>query len=448
MNKPSPSAGTGPSLARLLDAAADAVAAVQTGHSLTEALDRPPAALRPGAQALAFHAMRWLGGAQAALAALAPRRPPAAIAPLLTLSLALLWPRAPALYAPHTVVDQAVACARRRQAASAGFVNAVLRRFLRERNELHTRLEAQSLEARWQHPAWWVERLQQDWPDDWPARLAAAQVHPPMFLRINARRTNASAYVQALAERGQEAWAVGPQAVLLARPAPVHDLPGFAQGDVSVQDLSAQLAAPLLIGEGTDRLAEGSRVLDACAAPGGKTAHLLELAPLDLLALDTDPQRLSRVNDTLARLGLAAQVQATDARDTAAWWDGRRFDAILLDAPCSASGIVRRHPDARWLRRASDIPTLAGIQAELLTALWPLLAPGGRLVYATCSAFKSEGEHQLEAFLQRTPDAKRMPAPGHVGGVANNEAASDLPSSAVGDGFYYARLDKQPSATV
>lgn len=448
MNKPSPTAGTSPSLARLLDAAADAVAAVQAGHSLTEALDRTPAALRPGAQALAFHAMRWLGGAQTAQDALVTRRPPAAIAPLLTLSLALLWPRAPALYAPHTVVDQAVACARRRQPAGAGFVNAVLRRFLREREDLQTRLEAQSLEARWQHPAWWVQRLQQDWPDDWPARLAAAQAHPPMFLRANARQGSATAYVQALAERGFEAWAVGPQAVLLAKPAPVHDLPGFAEGHVSVQDLSAQLAAPLLIGEGADRLAAGAHVLDACAAPGGKTAHLLELADLDLLALDADPQRLGRVRDTLARLGLSARVQAADARSPAAWWDGRPFDAILLDAPCSASGIVRRHPDARWLRRPGDIPALAGIQAELLAALWPLLAPGGRLVYATCSLFKAEGEHQLEAFLQRTPDAKRMPAPGHVGGVADNEAAGGLPSSAVGDGFFYARLDKQPSATV
>lgn len=438
----------GPALARLMDAAADAVAAVQAGRSLTEALDRTPAALRPGAQALTFHAMRWMGGALAAQSTLVTKRPPTALAPLLTVGLALLWPRAPALYPPHTVVDQAVACARRRHAPGAGFVNAVLRRFLREREDLQTREELRSLEARWQHPAWWVTRLQQDWPDDWALRLSAAQVHPPMFLRVNARQDSAAQYVECLRAHGQTAWLAGPQAVLLAKPAPVHELPGFAQGRVSVQDLSAQLAAPLLIGDGTDRLPSGAHVLDACAAPGGKTAHLLELADLDLLALDSDAQRLQRVTDTLNRLQLTARTQVADARETALWWDGRLFDAILLDAPCSASGIVRRHPDARWLRRDSDIPTLARIQAELLNALWPLLAPGGRLVYATCSVFKAEGEHQIEAFLQRTTDAKRMPAPGHVGGLTDNDEAATLPSTAVGDGFFYARLDKQLSATV
>jgi len=443
----SPATGTGLPLARLLDAAADAVAAVQAGHSLTDALERTAPALRPGAQALAFHAMRWLGGAKAAQDQLVTRRPPAPLAPLLTVALTLLWPRAPELYPPHTVVDQAVACARRRQANGAGFVNAVLRRFLREREQLQTDLEARHLEARWQHPNWWVKAVQRDWPQDWQARLQAAQLHPPMFLRVNARQDDAAGYVQALAELGHSATALGPHTVRLEQPLPVQALPGFAEGRVSVQDLSAQLAAPLLIGSGPDALRPGARVLDACAAPGGKTAHLLELAELDLLALDADPARLSRVTDTLARLRLPGRTLAADARDPTTWWDGRCFDAILLDAPCSASGIVRRHPDARWLRRASDIPTLAATQAQLLDALWPLLAPGGRLVYATCSIFKAEGAHQLEAFLQRLSDAKRMPAPGHVGGLADNESAESPPALAGGDGFYYARLDKLPSAT-
>lgn len=442
-------AATGQPLARLLAAAADAVAAVQAGHSLNEVLERTPAALRPGTQALAFHTMRWLGAAKAAQEILVTRRAPAPLAPLLTVSLALLWPRAPELYAPHTVVDQAVACARKRHAAGAGFVNAVLRRFLRERESLQARLENSSLEARWQHPAWWVQAVQRDWPDTWAARLAAAQQHPPMFLRVNARQDTAEGYVRALAEQGHGATALGPHTVVLERPLPVQALPGFAEGRVSVQDLSAQLAGPLLVGTGTDRLPPGAHVLDACAAPGGKTAHLLELADLDVLALDADATRLTRVTDTLARLHLQARTLAADARHTAQWWDGRPFDAILLDAPCSASGIVRRHPDARWLRRASDIPALARTQAELLDALWPLLAPGGRLVYATCSLFKAEGEQQLEAFLQRVPNAKCMPAPGHVGAVADNESAGPPPANpAGGDGFYYARVDKQPGATV
>ena len=203
-----------------------------------------------------------------------------------------------------------------------------------------------------------------------------------------------------------------PEALVLAQPVGVERLPGFAQGDVSVQDLAAQRAAALLLGPG---LPAGARVLDACSAPGGKTAHLLELAELDLLALDTDAGRLQRVDETLRRLGLSARTQAADARQVGAWWDGRPFDAILLDAPCSASGIVRRHPDIRWLRRESDIAALVQIQAELLDALWPLLAPGGRLVYATCSIFRAEGQAQLDAFLQRQPDAKSHAVPGFTG---------------------------------
>lgn len=448
MNPKSSSSSPGPALSRLLDATADAVGAVLAGHSLTPALERPPAALRPGTQALAFHTLRWLGGARAAQAALVKRAPPAALAPLLTVALALLWPRAPALYPAHTVVDQAVACARRRHAPSAGFVNAVLRRFLREREEWQQRLEADNPEARWQHPVWWIDRLRSDWPQDWPQRLAAAQVHPPMFLRVNARQDDAEGYVKALEAAGLRGRAVGSHAVLLERPAPVHQLPGFDTGRVSVQDLHAQLAAPLVVGHGADRLQAGARVLDACAAPGGKTAHLLEIADLDLLALDADAQRLQRVDDTLRRLGLTARTRVADARRPDDWWDGRPFDAILLDAPCSGSGIVRRHPDARWLRRAEDIPALATTQAELLDALWPLLAPGGRLVYATCSVFKAEGAEQLEAFLQRTGGAKPMASPGHIGGSLDNEAADPDGSDATGDGFFYARLDQQPSAKV
>ncbi len=450
----SPPTSTTPSLplARLLAHAADAVQAVRAGQSLNEALARCPAEARPGTQALSFHALRWLGSALAVRTLLAPKAPPPAVDALLLTALALLWPAAEAPYAAHTLVDQAVDAARRRAKASASFVNAVLRRFLREQ-EATVAVALRDPVARFNHPAWWIDRLKRDWPERWQALLDADNQHPPMTLRVNAHRdagkggepagTTAADYVARLAEQGITAIVVEPQAVVLERPRPVTQLPGFARGDVSVQDASAQRAAPLLIGAG---LPAGARVLDACAAPGGKTAHLLELADLDVLALDRDASRLTRVTETLTRIGLTARTVAADAGDTASWWDGKPFDAILLDAPCSASGIVRRHPDVRWLRRASDIPALAKIQADLLEALWPLLAPGGRLLYCTCSVFKDEGQHQIDAFLQRHADA-RVPAdpasPGHLLPLPDNEAESAVPAfGAPPDGFFYSLLQK------
>jgi len=432
-------------LHRLLLQAADAVQGVREGKSLTELLGRVPADLRPGTQALAFTALRRLGGAEAARQQLAPKAPPARVDALLLTALALLWPDPEPAYTDHTLVDQAVKAAKLRAPASAAFINAVLRRFLRERDALVAAAERSPLGA-FNHPAWWVERLRQDWPAQWQAILAANNRPPPMTLRVHARRTSAADYAERLAALGMGAQALGaptPQALVLDKPAPVTALPGFAEGLVSVQDAAAQLAAPLLIGVGPDRqLRPGARVLDACAAPGGKTAHLLELQPdLQLTALDADAQRLTRVQDTLNRLGQTATLKAADARQPATWWDGQLFDAILLDAPCSASGIVRRHPDVRWLRRPDDIAALARIQAELLDALWPLLAPGGRLVYATCSVFRAEGQAQLDAFLQRWPDAKSTAVPGFTGHllpVAEN-AERPLPTL---DGFFYALITK------
>jgi 16S rRNA (cytosine967-C5)-methyltransferase len=230
-----------------------------------------------------------------------------------------------------------------------------------------------------------------------------------------------------------------PHPIVLSHGVPVSRLPGFDQGDVSVQDAAAQLAAPLLVHAGGKPLMPGARVLDACAAPGGKTAHLLELADLQVTALDADPRRLARVQDTLSRLGLQATSIAADASQPSQWWDGQPFDAILLDAPCSASGIVRRHPDVRWLRRATDIPALARTQDALLAALWPLLKPGGHLLYCTCSVFKMEGQDRIDAFLQRTPDARALPAPGHLLPVVEY---LDPARHNRGDGFFYALLTK------
>lgn len=440
----SPHAGTpGAPLQRLLSQAADAVQGVRDGRSLTELLARVPADLRPGTQALAFTALRRLGSAEAARKQLAPKAPPPRVDALLLTALALLWPdpEQPPAYTDHTLVDQAVHAAKLRAPASAAFINAVLRRFLRERAAI-VAAAVHSPQGAFNHPAWWIEKLRQDWPAQWQAMLAANNRPPPMTLRVHARRSSAAAYVERLAGLGIAARALGgvtPQAVVLDKPVPVTALPGFAEGLVSVQDAAAQLAAPLLVGAG---LRPGARVLDACAAPGGKTAHLLELQPdLQLTALDADAQRLTRVQDTLNRLQQQATLKAADARQTAAWWDGQPFDAILLDAPCSASGIVRRHPDVRWLRRPDDIAALAQIQAELLDALWPLLAPGGRLVYATCSVFRAEGQAQLDAFLQRRPEAKSHAVPGitgHLLPLADN-AGQTLPPL---DGFFYALLTK------
>ena len=414
-------------LATLLAHTADAVAAVRAGRSLTEALEATPAPARPGTQALAFQALRRLGHAQALRRALVPKAPPAWVDALLLTALALSSPDAEggaAPYPPHTLVSQAVEAAKRRAKPHAGLVNAVLRRLLRERDALEAAAATDAV-ARWDHPAWWIERLRADWPDDWQALLRAANRRAPMTLRVNARRAGVEDYLQRLAEAGIAARAVAlpgsaaAPGIELAEPRPVQALPGFSEGAVSVQDLAAQQAAPLLLGGGA-ALAPGARVLDACAAPGGKTAHLLELADLDVLALDVDATRLGKVRGTLDRLSLAARLQAADARETVGWWDGRPFDAILLDAPCSASGIVRRHPDVRWLRRPGDIAALARLQGELLDALWPTLAPGGRMLYATCSLFRDEGERQIDVFLQRTKDAARRPAPGHLPGVADN----------------------------
>ncbi|KPF43219.1 16S rRNA methyltransferase [beta proteobacterium AAP51] len=460
---PAPPHGAhGPPLGRLLEHTADAVQAVRGGRSLTDALTRCPPDLRPGVQALSFHTLRWLGSATELRALLAPKTPPPAVDALLVTALALLWPGGQAAgdappYPEHTLVDQAVSAARVRTPAAAAFINAVLRRFLRERDTLVPAAQHSALGA-YNHPLWWVERIKRDWPQHWQALLSSANLRPPMTLRVNARRGTGASYVHGLAALGRAATlAPDPpgttlgagQTVVLAQPCPVHQLPGFAEGEVSVQDAAAQRAAPLLLqGAG---LPPQARVLDACAAPGGKTAHLLELADLDLLALDSDPLRLARVQDSLNRLKLKAELKAGDGRFPKGWWDGRPFDAILLDAPCTASGIVRRHPDVRWLRRQDDIQALARIQAELLDALWPLLAPGGRLLYATCSLFPAEGRQQIDSFLQRLPSGTALlepQSPGHLLPLPDNAAVGAAGRQpVVPDGFFYALLRKTAAPT-
>ena len=446
-------AGQAPALSRLLEQTADAVQAVRSGHSLTDVLAACPGPLRPGTQALSFLVLRRLGAAQAVRALVAPRTPPPAVEALLLSAIALLWPDEAPPYADHTLVDQAVTAARKRAPQSASFLNAVLRRFLRERDALVAAALKQPT-AQWNHAQWWIDRLKADWPTQWQGILAAAQERPPMCLRVNLRQFSGARYLAHLEAAGLAGRLTDTQTIVLDAPVPVDRLPGFADGAVSVQDAAAQRAGNLLVSAG---LASGARVLDACAAPGGKTAHLLELADLDVLALDSDPKRLARVDETLARLHLKARTQAGDARRPADWWNGQPFDAILLDAPCSASGIVRRHPDIRWLRRSEDIAALGKIQSELLDALWPTLKPGGWLLYATCSVFRTEGEHQIDAFLQRRgASAAHLDgrSPGHLlplpdngsSGASSPGSGADMGSHGVADGFYYALLRKEPAA--
>ena len=436
-----------PPLWRLLQATAQAVQAVRAGRSLTAQLEAVEAELRPGTQALSFQALRQLGRATALRAQLAKKAPPAGADALLCTALALAWDETQAPYPVHTLVNQAVEAARRQRQTQgqAPFINACLRRFLRERDDLVAATES-SVTARWNHPDWWVQRLQADHPEHWMDLLAQAQTPAPMTLRVNRSTTSVPQVQAALLALGVTATPVGASGLQLHKALPVQQLPGFMQGQVSVQDAAAQLAAPLLM-QGLDP-ARPWRVLDACAAPGGKTGHLLEISPhAQVLALDVDAQRCERIHQNLERLQVRAEVCAADAAQPPQWWDGQPFDAILLDAPCTASGIVRRHPDVRWLRRPEDSAQLAQTQAQLLKVLWPLLKPGGRLLYCTCSVFKAEGDGVVDSFLQRNTDAQFCASPRHlIPGVV--PAGVPVVDNALGehDGFYYALLEKRPTA--
>ena len=426
---------------RQLQAAASVLQAVRQGASATPALAAVDAQLRPGVQSLVFHALRHLGRAEVLRSLLANRPPAPRVDALLCLALALAWRAEDAPYEAFTLVNQTVEAANRGPAkAQASFLNACLRRFLREQAELVAISERDPV-AVWNHPRWWIQRLRKEQPVHWEAVLAANNQHAPMTLRVNTRKTTVAAFLQSLAAAGIAAKPVGVHGVQLAQAHPVHAIPGFAEGAFSVQDAAAQLAAPLLLRELDN--SRPLRLLDACAAPGGKTAHLLELADGPVTAIDIDAERCERIHQTLQRLGLQAQVLAADAARPDAWWDGQLFDGILLDAPCTASGIVRRHPDVRWLRRESDIAQLAGIQATLLHRLWPLLRPGGRMVYCTCSVFQAEGREQIETFLTRHTDASLKPSPGHLM-PQNGVDCAAFPDNPLGDndGFFYALLEK------
>lgn len=413
-------------LAAQLAQAAQTVARVASGKSLAEELAIFPQASRGALIDLTHGTLRRYGRVQSIVNGLSRRgRPDALVEALLWCSLYALES---ARYREHTVVDEAVkACGLIERWPAKSFVNGVLRTYLRERESVEARL-AGDPQAFYQHPAWWVESLRAAYPAQWQDVLRAGNGHPPMGLRVNRRRVGAQEYLARLEREGIAARPLGREAILLEQPMPVERLPGFASGDVSVQDAGAQRAAHCL------DLADGQRVLDACAAPGGKSAHILELARAELTALDIDPMRAARIAPNLQRLGLGAKVVVSDAAQSQTWWDGKAYDRILADVPCSASGIVRRHPDVKWLRRPADIASFAQRQVALLRALWRLLAPGGKLLYATCSVFPGENEGVVGAFLAGERSARRL-------GTADGGPAQWLPD-AEHDGFFYALIEK------
>ncbi len=340
--------------------------------------------------------------------------------------------------ADHAAVSETVDLARHSgKHWAAGMVNGVLRNALRQSDSLLAAADTVPA-ARWSSPDWWIQQVQQDWPDHWQLILEGSNQRAPMVLRVNRQQSSREDFLERLLDEGigAQVHSLADSAIELDSPVPVDGLPDFRNGAVSVQDAAAQLAAPLLM------LEPGQRVLDACAAPGGKTGHILEIEPdVALLAIDNSPLRLERVEDNLRRLKLKAETVCADVGASKDWWDGKPFDRILLDAPCSASGVVRRHPDIRQLRRASDLPQLSAQQLHLLNALWPLLAPGAILLYATCSVFRCENADVIEAFMVEHDDATELLLDVEWG-LKQSVGRQLLPGEQGMDGFYYARLIK------
>lgn len=413
--------------------AAEAIEHVLGGRNLTSTLEsvfrRHPHITpqqRAVAQDLSYGALRFYGQLEALLQRLLQK--PLSDRRLHCLLLVAMYQLNHDRAAAHTIVDQAVKAAGQfKMQWAKGLVNGVLRNFLRQEAVLKKALDTDEV-ARFSYPQWWIDKVRTQYPMGWQAILEAGNAHPPLTLRINLARHIPEAYYGKLQAADLHAKLLGQQAVMLDKAMPVEKIPGFLQGDVSVQDAGAQHAGRLL------DVKEGMRVLDACCAPGGKTGHILELANVEMLAIDTEPVRLQRTKGNLDRIGVSARLLVADAAESQSWWDGRPFDRILADVPCTASGIVRRHVDIKWLRRPEDIDSFTEQQARILHGLWQLLAKGGKLLYATCSIFHEENQHQIEKFLEVTPGATQLPLTDLTHGQL-------LPCSEH-DGFFYALLQK------
>ncbi len=419
------------------------VAVLEKRRSLTQALAQRPAGSAPPAlvQELCYGVMRFLPRLDRLAAELLKRPLKRRDRDIHALILTGLYQLTEMRTAEHAAVAETVEAARRlRKPWAAALINGVLRGFLRRREALMAALDAAD-EGALACPGWLLDAFRAAWPDDWRSIAAALNQRPPMTLRVNRRQIGPDEYIASLADAGLAARPAphAPEGVILERPVAVEALPGFGSGQVSVQDAGAQLAARLL------RLAPAQHVLDACAAPGGKSCHLLEIAPagVRLTAVDVDADRLRRVRDNLDRLRLEAEVVEGDALHPAGEWGRRRYDRILLDAPCSATGVIRRHPDIKALRRPSDISALAVRQAAMLDAMWSLLAPGGMLLYATCSLLPEENEMQIVDFLKRRKDAREAPLD-DAWGRPRAAGRQTLPGEDSMDGFYYALLVKRP----
>jgi 16S rRNA (cytosine967-C5)-methyltransferase len=437
--------------ATALAAAARVVEAVVAhGRSADAALeDAGSGEDRSAVRAIALGTLRWYLRLAPALEGLMKR--PAGVASAVRALLAVSAHQIEySRNVPEQTVDAAVDAARILGAERAtGLVNAVLRRYLAEHSAQLARVD-QNLASRTAHPAWLVERLSAVWGESCEAILEASNAHPPMTLRVDLSRTTSADYVGKLRAAGIDARAIqwNDSAVTLDRPQPVDRLPGFAEGLVSVQDAGAQLAAPLLAARA------GMRVLDACAAPGGKTGHLLEQigADADVTAVDIDASRVERIRENLARLKRTAKLRVADAREPESFWDGRPFERILVDAPCSSTGVIRRHPDIKLLRRESDLPALSVTQLAILEAAARMLAVGGRLLYCTCSVLPEENEALVQRFLEGSPHMTVAPMPRAAelapGGLDRGVGVQLLPGAEAGtDGFYYACLEKTTTGT-
>ena len=417
-----------PPLRQLLKRAATAVdAVVHKGQNLNRVLAEQPVLGRATVQDMCYASLREYGELAAMRDALLTKPlTDRIIATLLVVALRQVRARPDST---HMVVNEAVEAAAAIQPWARGLTNAVLRNYLRQVDALTATVKAQPV-ARWNYPQWWIDKVSVAYPQHWQAALTAGNQHPPMTLRVNVQHGSVAAYLEWLQDKDIGATQVGVSAVQLVQPVAVTALPGFADGRVSVQDAGAQLAAVLL------DVHDGQRVLDACAAPGGKTGHILELADVSLTALDSDAVRLQRVGENLQRLGVHAQLLRGDAGEPAQWWDGVAYERILADVPCSASGVVRRHPDIKWLRRPDDIAQFAAQQAVILPALWRCLATGGKLLYVTCSIFPEENQQQIDTFLTRHGDARQLQLNGEW--VMSGQL---LPNDNH-DGFFYALLEK------